>query len=106
MELENEVRRRRQASDELRQAVAKADRVGRMKAEFLARMSHELRTPLNAVIGYSQILKEDAIDLGDKQMSSDVEKIHDAGQYLLRLINMILDLSKIDVQAYGEQLRG
>lgn len=96
VELENEVRRRRQASDELRQAVAKADRVGRMKAEFLARMSHELRTPLNAVIGYSQILKEDAVDLGDKQMSSDVEKIHDAGQYLLRLINMILDLSKIE----------
>lgn len=96
VELENEVRRRRQASDELRQAVAKADRAGRMKAEFLARMSHELRTPLNAVIGYSQILREDAIDMGDTQMTRDVEKIHDAGRYLLRLINMILDLSKIE----------
>ncbi|MCB1419664.1 MAG: HAMP domain-containing histidine kinase [Notoacmeibacter sp.] len=96
VELENEVRRRRQASDELRQAVANADRVGRMKAEFLARMSHELRTPLNAVIGYSQLLKEEAIDMGDMQMTRDVDKIHDAGQYLLRLINMILDLSNIE----------
>lgn len=96
VELENEVRRRRQASEELRKAVTKADRVGRMKAEFLARMSHELRTPLNAVIGYSQILKEDAVDAGDVQMTADVDKIHDAGQYLLRLINMILDLSKIE----------
>ena len=96
VELENEVRRRFQASEQLREAVAKADQVGRMKAEFLARMSHELRTPLNAVIGYSQILKEDAIELRDTQMTKDADKIHDAGQYLLRLINMILDLSKIE----------
>ena len=96
VELENEVRRRREASQELRNAVAVADRTGQMKAEFLARMSHELRTPLNAVIGYSLILKEDAEEANDKQMCTDVDKIHDAGQYLLRLINMILDLSKIE----------
>ncbi len=59
-------------------------------------MSHELRTPLNAVIGYGQILKEDAVDEGDAMMEKDVDKILDAGQYLLRLINMILDLSKIE----------
>jgi signal transduction histidine kinase len=96
VKLEGEVRRRREATDELREAVADADRVGQMKAEFLARMSHELRTPLNAVIGYSQILKEDAVDTQNKQMESDIDRIHDAGQYLLRLINMILDLSKIE----------
>lgn len=96
VELENEVQRRRKAMHELREAVATADRAGLMKAEFLARMSHELRTPLNAVIGYSQILKEDAYDIGGAQMDDDVDRIHDAGQYLLRLINMILDLSKIE----------
>lgn len=96
VELENEVRRRREASQELRKAVAVADRTGQMKSEFLARMSHELRTPLNAVIGYSLILKEDAEEAKDQQMCKDVDKIHDAGQYLLRLINMILDLSKIE----------
>ena len=96
VELENEVQRRRKAMHELREAVAIADRAGLMKAEFLARMSHELRTPLNAVIGYSQILKEDALDVGGPQMEEDVDRIQDAGQYLLRLINMILDLSKIE----------
>ena len=96
VELESEVQRRREAMHELREAVATADRAGLMKAEFLARMSHELRTPLNAVIGYSQILKEDALEVGGPQMDEDVDRIHDAGQYLLRLINMILDLSKIE----------
>lgn len=96
VELENEVRRRRQATDKLRAAIVAADEAGLHKAEFLARMSHELRTPLNAVIGYSQILKEDALESDDSQMREDVERIHDAGQYLLRLINIVLDLSKIE----------
>jgi signal transduction histidine kinase len=96
IELETEVRRRRATMDELRKAVALADRAGSAKAEFLARMSHELRTPLNAVIGYSQILREDAIESGDQLMKEDLDRIHDAGQYLLRLVNMILDLSKLE----------
>lgn len=96
VELENEVRRRRLASEELRIAMAETDRAGRMKAEFLARMSHELRTPLNAVVGYSQILAEETSGTADRQMSRDINKIHEAGQYLVRLINMILDLSKIE----------
>jgi signal transduction histidine kinase len=96
VELEMDVRRRRQATDELRLAVAATDRAGAMKTEFLARMSHELRTPLNSVIGYSQMLKEDAVDCKDTLMEKDVDRIHEAGQYLLRLINMILDLAKIE----------
>lgn len=96
VELENEVRRRRQATEKLRAAIVAADEAGLHKAEFLARMSHELRTPLNAVIGYSQILKEDALETEDLQMRDDVDRIHDAGQYLMRLINIVLDLSKIE----------
>lgn len=96
VELENEVRRRRHTTDKLRAAILAADQAGLHKAEFLARMSHELRTPLNAVIGYSQILKEDALETDDPQMRDDVDRIHDAGQYLMRLINIVLDLSKIE----------
>jgi len=59
-------------------------------------MSHELRTPLNAVIGYSQMLLEDAQDDGDQDSIADLEKIHKAGQHLLRLVNEVLDLSKIE----------
>jgi signal transduction histidine kinase len=94
--LETEVRRRRETTDELRKAVAAADRAGSAKAEFLARMTHELRTPLNAVIGYSQILYEDANESGDATLREDIDRIHDAGQYLLRLVSMILDLSKLE----------
>jgi signal transduction histidine kinase len=93
--LETEVQRRRETADELRKAIAAADRAGSAKAEFLARMSHEIKTPLNAVIGYSQLLREDAVEHNPSAMQ-DIVRIHDAGQYLLRLVNMILDLSKLE----------
>jgi signal transduction histidine kinase len=80
----------------LRLATAETERAGAAKAEFLAKMSHELRTPLNAVIGYSQILIEDAEDEGDAESIEDLGKILGAGQHLLKLVNEILDLSKIE----------
>jgi len=80
----------------LRRATEEAERAGAAKAEFLAKMSHELRTPLNAVIGYSQILLEDAEDEGDVESIVDLNKIHTAGQHLLKLVNEVLDLSKIE----------
>ena len=80
----------------LRAATEEAERAGAAKAEFLAKMSHELRTPLNAVIGYSQILLEDAELDGDLESIADLTKIHSAGQHLLKLVNEVLDLSKIE----------
>src|SRR5438445_4534999 len=59
-------------------------------------MSHELRTPLNAIIGYSEMLQEDAADLGAEQFTDDLKKINAAGKHLLELINAVLDLSKIE----------
>ncbi len=96
VDLENEVKRRRAMADELRRAVAQAHRTGSAKSEFLARMSHEIRTPLNAIIGYGQILQEEAEELEDKMLAEDVARILDAAHYLVRLINMVLDLSKIE----------
>jgi signal transduction histidine kinase len=95
-ELENEMKRHLATATELRRAAAESERAGAAKAEFLAKMSHELRTPLNAVIGYSQMLLEDADAEGDKQSAADLEKIHAAGHHLLRLVNEVLDLSKIE----------
>src|ERR1700720_3017960 len=66
------------------------------KSAFLASMSHELRTPLNAIIGYSEMLYETAQDEGQDEFLPDLVKIRDAGRHLLRLINDILDLSKIE----------
>jgi signal transduction histidine kinase/DNA-binding response OmpR family regulator len=68
----------------------------RHKSAFLANMSHELRTPLNAIIGYSEMLQEDAADLGAEQFTDDLGKINAAGKHLLELINAVLDLSKIE----------
>ncbi len=100
-ELEAEMREHLATASELRRATTDAERAGAAKAEFLAKMSHELRTPLNAVINYSQMLLEDAQDEGDEESISDLNKIHSAGQHLLKLINEVLDLSKIDAGMMG-----
>lgn len=68
----------------------------RTKTAFLANMSHELRTPMNAIIGYSEMLIEEAPDLKPEDFVPDLEKVRAAGKHLLALINDILDLSKIE----------
>ena len=81
---------------ELAEARDGALQASRTKSAFLANMSHELRTPMNAIIGYSEMLLEDAEDEGNVESAGDLKKIHAAGQHLLALINDVLDLSKIE----------
>ncbi|HHI92466.1 MAG TPA: PAS domain-containing sensor histidine kinase [Gammaproteobacteria bacterium] len=73
-----------------------AEQANRAKSTFLANMSHELRTPLNAIIGYSELLRDDARVLGAGELSVDLNKIYLSGHHLLKLINSVLDLSKIE----------
>ena len=82
---------------ELQAARDQADQANRAKSTFLANMSHELRTPLNAITLYTQLLQDEAADrkLGT-QFSDDLRKIRMATDHLLRLINDLLDLSKIE----------
>ncbi|MBE9553649.1 MAG: PAS domain-containing protein [Proteobacteria bacterium] len=81
---------------ELEAAKSQAEDGSRAKSQFLANMSHEFRTPLNAIIGYSEILKEDAVEAGQAESSTDLDRINAAGRHLLALVNEVLDLSKIE----------
>ena len=74
----------------------KLDEASRLKSQFLANVSHELRTPLNAIMGYSEMLMEDAAELGAEEFVADLEKINTSGKHLLELINTLLDISKIE----------
>jgi signal transduction histidine kinase/DNA-binding response OmpR family regulator len=82
--------------EDLDEAKKEAEAATKAKSFFLANMSHELRTPMNAILGYSEMLMEDAEDQGQEDFIPDLQKIHAAGKHLLGLINEILDLSKIE----------
>jgi signal transduction histidine kinase/DNA-binding response OmpR family regulator len=72
------------------------ERASRFKDQFLSTMSHELRTPLNAVLGFSELLADVRYGPLTERQARYVNHIHSSGQHLLRLINDILDISKIE----------
>lgn len=93
-----EISRRQAESEHLAADLARdeAQQANRTKSAFLANMSHELRTPMNAIIGYSEMLIEEANELEPQEFVPDLQKILAAGKHLLGLINDVLDLSKIE----------
>ncbi|MGB5534658.1 MAG: response regulator [Thiogranum sp.] len=91
----------------LQRATEVAKQANNAKSEFLANMSHELRTPMNAILGYSEMLIEEAEDVGQDGFIPDLQKVNQAGNHLLALINDVLDLAKIEsgrMEAFGEDL--
>jgi signal transduction histidine kinase/CheY-like chemotaxis protein len=92
--LRQEIAERQQTEEELHQAKEAADVANQAKSQFLAHMSHELRTPLNGILGYAQILRRDK-RLAEKHREA-IEIMEQSGKHLLRMINDILDLSRIE----------
>ncbi len=94
--LEN-ISQRKEAEMKMTDAMLQSDLASRAKSEFLANMSHELCTPLNAIIGFSEIISNEVYGkIEQRQYWEYAKDIHESGKQLLRIINDILDVSRID----------
>ena len=94
-------------NQELSEQNLRIQEASRMKSEFLANMSHELRTPLNAIIGFSQLLIDHKVGPMNEKQTEYMGDILDGGMHLLRLINDVLDLAKIEagkMQLFREEI--
>lgn len=95
-DLEIKAKELEKSNKELDQAKMQADSANAAKTKFLTSMGIELKTPINAIIGYSEILQEEALDRKDNVSADDLTKIIGSAKHLLSLINEILDLSAIE----------
>ncbi|MCX6148907.1 MAG: PAS domain S-box protein [Ignavibacteriales bacterium] len=92
-----DITERKNAEEEVIKAKEKAEEMNRLKSCFLANMSHELRTPLIGILGFAEILKD---ELTDQNFKGPAELIFDSGTRLKETLNLILDLSKIESEAF------
>jgi PAS domain S-box-containing protein len=92
----HDVTEQRKAERELSEAMDAADAANQAKSAFLANMSHELRTPMNAILGYAEMLAEDAEDENNDERFADIQEIIESGEHLLSLVNDVLDISKVE----------
>jgi two-component system, cell cycle sensor histidine kinase PleC len=89
-----ELEQSKAVSDEARR---RAEAANMAKSQFLATMSHELRTPLNAILGFSDLMRGEMLGpIGNEAYKTYLDDINSSGQHLLRIINDILDLSRIE----------
>jgi signal transduction histidine kinase len=99
-ELEATKAKLEETSENLSSALVAADAASKAKSEFLAAMSHELRTPLNAVIGFSDMMLEEAFGpIGSPRYREYISDIRTSGTHLLALINDVLDITRLDAGA-------
>ena len=92
-----DITKRKESEIAINEAKVHSDLANRAKSEFLSNMSHELRTPLNSIIGFSEMIKNEVFGpVGKKEYWDYAADIYDSGQKLLRVINEILDISKIE----------
>lgn len=92
-----DVSTRRALEDKLEDANIHAAETRQTSTDFLARVNHELRTPLNAILGFSEVMQQERLGpLGNSKYQSYVKDIRDSGNYLLSIVNDLLELSRIE----------
>ena len=99
IEIARNVTERVRSEKILQGAKEQAEAANRAKSEFLANMSHEIRTPMNAIVGFTNIMIEERLSEGEQQEL--LQHIHDSSNYLLKLIENIIDISKIESGELG-----
>ncbi len=86
--------------DNLQIAKEEAEKSNRLKSEFLAQMSHEIRTPINAMLSFTSLLKEELIETIEEDLKESFDIIANAGNRLIRTIDLILDMSDVQAGSY------
>jgi PAS domain S-box-containing protein len=89
----------RKRADALQLEKQRAEQASRDKSAFMARMSHELRTPMNAVLGFTQLLEDDAAERPTERQRARLQRIRQAGSQLMVLIEDVLDLARLETEA-------
>ncbi len=96
IELEATIDEFKRAKDETDEARAQAEKANQVKSAFLASMSHELRTPLNAIINFTKFVVNETMGPVNEEQKDALSEVISSGKHLLRLINDVLDMSKIE----------
>jgi signal transduction histidine kinase len=104
-ELGRHDRAKREAAAELNRLNARLEQASRAKSEFLANMSHELRTPLNAILGFTEMMADGLYGEVPEALKEPLQDVGVNGRHLLRLINDVLDLAKIEAARMDLALR-
>jgi signal transduction histidine kinase len=101
--LESDLAERRRVEAELAHARDAALEAVRLKSAFLANVSHEIRTPLNIIAGYNQMVADRFVEIGDDSQRSSLDAVQRASRRLIRTVQSILDMSKIDTATFETQ---
>ncbi len=91
----HDITKLKQTEEELSKAKIRAEESDHLKTAFLCNMSHEIRTPMNGIVGFSDLLKSSAVE--NEELSYYCDIIRSSGQQLLRIVNDIIDISKIEI---------
>ncbi len=100
----HDVSGRKAQEDEMLKARRTAEEASHAKSHFLASIGHELRTPLNAIVGFSEMMSSEIAGKLDGGQREYVELIHKSGMHLLDIVNMLLDMSKIEAGKFELQM--